>query len=255
MLIPHNPLMVLNKKRIISFKPFLIPEVYIWNPDLILPANSGIRCLKCKERLGNQGWSTPRPILDVDKKYYLVSKRYICQSQSCRATYTGSDAEFLAQLPKEVSCAFPAILSKRGAISKLLGDLILSLDEKATGPSAIRSTILELHAKRYDEKRVMYYGCVATRMDHQAENPSIIMLTGDDVPIFPEFDEYCSVPSSNFFRDRFVKLCESMKDFWDFCVHRLDSKILKADHTFRVRRVFNGIDCEKTGTYKRSEKL
>lgn len=147
-------------------------------------------------------------ILSIHFSFYVIAKSYLCTK--CGASNTSSEPNFLASFPIEVSTYFPVHLSKRGALSKLVIDLMLSLDENGLGPSAFRRTILELHAKRFDELRVQYYGAALSRKEYHEKNPSLLKT---DVPIAPEFKDIYSIPCSNYFRDRFVQVCSSMRDF------------------------------------------
>ena len=108
------------------------------------------------------------------------------------------------------------------------------MDAKGLGPSPFRDMIVEIHTKRFDENRVKYYSAANNRMMFREAMGSVKQITGNEVPVFLEFSKHYNLPSANFFKERFIKTCKNLREFMDFCIHRLDSDILKADHTFRV---------------------
>ena len=80
----------------------------------------------------------------------------------------------------------------------------------------------------------MYYSLINECIKYQKSEGSLATIDNSAVPIFPDFREVARIPSETFFQDRFLVECENLRSFWDFCIQRLDSVILKADHTFNV---------------------
>jgi hypothetical protein len=233
-ILPPDPLLhSLSQKNSISFAPFILPRVLIWSPHFYLPESSMPCCPNCYAVVKLNGWAPPRPVVDIEDRFFLIARSYVC---GCKHSYTSSQPEFIAKLPREVSVAFPVQLSKRNALSKTLVDMLLALDEKGMGPSSLRSMILELHTLRFDSRKLQYYGFAVSRKEYRDKHGSLDPVVGDDVPHFPEFDEVAVVPSSSYFKDALIKYCSSLRDYWDYSIHRRDSTVVKADHTFKVKQ-------------------
>jgi hypothetical protein len=152
-----NPLEDLNSKSKKHWKYFCIPDVFIWSPHLLVAAD--LNCL-CGNILSTNGWAKKfRRYVCVSQFYWVYSRSYVCPKRSggCGKSFTGSEPDFLMRLPNYIGLEFPIIASKRGGISKLLLDIIVSLEASAVGPGRIRALVLELHSKRHTQKQVQYY--------------------------------------------------------------------------------------------------
>ena len=237
-ILPPNPLSSFIENDRIDFKPFLLPRVFVWIPQTFFPlADHMPFCFKCKTILRPNGLSTGfRRVYDLRDIFYLKAQSFICTNVMCDVgSFSSADARFVSSLPKEIRYQFPAVTTSKCGISRDLADLQMSLDPKGIGPSRFRSTVLELHSQEFDRKMVQYYGAARSRLE--ATHEPLPITNRHLVPLFPDFGDMYKVPGSNYFKTAFINVCRSMRSYWDFSIQRLDSKILKVDHTFEVKLV------------------
>lgn len=117
---------------------------------------------------------------------------------------TASEPELLSSLPTYISMNFPFIVMAKGGITKKLGVALLNLDAKGVGPTPFKNLVIELHAKIYHEKMLHYYSSCLAIQKFRISQGSVDPLNSRSIPLFPEFEELVSIPSSNFFRQVLV---------------------------------------------------
>jgi hypothetical protein len=77
----------------------------------------------------------------------------------------------MEQVPKEIREEFPAVLTKRSAMSRdMVADLNMMVDH-AVGPGPVANIIRERHTRRYTEKMKSYYEAIVTRMKKDCKQP------------------------------------------------------------------------------------
>jgi hypothetical protein len=218
----------------VQLSVYLSPRVFVWKPHHELPGLQSLKCTKdnCKGVLSCHGMADWRPIIDFDEIIYLLSQRYMCTI--CKKTVTASESEFLSSLPLHISSHFPFILMRRGGVTKSVATGLMNLDEKGVGPTPFRKLLLEMHSKKFHEKELHYYSaCNALNM-YRSSHGSVKPLGIEDFPLFPDFKDLITIPRSNFFKGIFVHLCKQQEPYWDYMTHRLDSRFIKVDESYKV---------------------
>ena len=131
---------------------FYAPRVFIWLPFELFHVHP--KCVKCQgTEITYHGWSNPiaRRVIDLDRDYYILTKRIRCENRTCRKTFMPTSPEAIANLPPHLQGSFPAWLTARSGIDLKLVALMRPLFNASLGPDLLASIINEFHARRYHD--------------------------------------------------------------------------------------------------------
>ncbi|KAJ7789272.1 hypothetical protein B0H14DRAFT_3162135 [Mycena olivaceomarginata] len=161
-----------------------------------------------------------RRVRDIPDDFFLYKNRFICDVRrvndtGCSTSWQGTDPHILAQLPHHVQAAFPAYISARGAISKLMMRLMRNTFSTRMGPAPFSEMVSKIQHLSHADGELMY--TAAANFYSQDSSPMLFL------PI--EFIE----------RDIATK----------------PLTVAKADHTFDVLKHMGGVKGEQifTATY------
>ncbi|KAI7887063.1 uncharacterized protein EV154DRAFT_485029 [Mucor mucedo] len=147
---PMMTFFALQSKKEINY--LYRPRVFLWIPHLLLNKGLGrLRCTKnnCNKKLETKGYNKKphaRRIVDM----------FRCCDSKCGASYNAHDPEIIEQLPLELQVEFPAVLSHRGGISKVIADLLRPCIQNSVGPERFQKILRELHVLHHDRIELQY---------------------------------------------------------------------------------------------------
>ncbi|KAG2222087.1 hypothetical protein INT45_007973 [Circinella minor] len=107
-----------------------IPRIFLWNPKILIKDyNKKLNCPTCKKySLKSKGYGNRcRRVVDITDLFYILSARYECEGEQCGASFMANDEKIIRQLPKFLQCQYPAYLTQRGGLSKVVGDMLRPL--------------------------------------------------------------------------------------------------------------------------------
>lgn len=191
-------------KKARAFRPdirpdaFYYPDIFVWVPDMVFPGFV-VNCMKCGCEAKDRGWSDARRVIGLHRHYYLLTRRHTCNH--CNEDFRPTSPGYLATLPRHLQYLFPAVLTKRSAIDRLIVEQLGSFLDSGMPSNAIASMIRENHRRFYTETAVQYYSVVidASAMPKQGEK-----IDNKTVPRFSPFDDRAGYngfsPSGKLFR-------------------------------------------------------
>jgi len=123
-------------------------DVRVWVPQLEFGIEAMPSCVSCKctAQVQVHGWSAEhghvgRRVCGMQRHYFMLTQRYICiacqaitNASRPRFTFYGWDKEVLLNLPHGYGLQFPAVLSHRSGIDKLVMDQMRVLFDAGVRP-------------------------------------------------------------------------------------------------------------------------
>ncbi|KAG2191633.1 hypothetical protein INT47_000544, partial [Mucor saturninus] len=155
---PMQPFFALLKNKPVEY--LYRPDIFLWIPHLLLNNKiNDLHCPTCKSPIKTKGFNKKthaRRIIDLDRCFYILTKRYRCLNSICGSSFNGYDSKIMRQLPVQLQAEFPAYLSHRGAVSKQVGDLLRPCIQKSMGPKRISKVLRELHTLKHNRSELQY---------------------------------------------------------------------------------------------------
>ncbi|CEP11895.1 hypothetical protein [Parasitella parasitica] len=229
---PVNSFFALMKCK--SNKALYRPRVFLWLPHHLL-ANKmkDLQCPKCNNRsLEVKGFNKnphARKIVDLSSCFYLMSTRYICTETGCATSLNAHDNRIIQQLPLELQMEFPAVLSSKGGVSKVVADLLRPCMQNSMGPQRFQKVLREMHVLRHDRLELQYLLSAFSKksgvLHFQAFEP---YSTFDDPTKYAGY-----VPTAAYFRTLYTAIIQQLQPKMDKQIMLLDGKVLKGDHSFK----------------------
>jgi hypothetical protein len=145
-------------------------DVHVWVPQLEFGIEAMPSCVSCKctAQVQVHGWSAKgehvgRRVCGMQRHYFMLTQRYICtacqaitEASRPRFTFYGWDKEVLLNLPHGYGLQFPAVLSHRSGIDKLVMDQMRVLFDAGVRPERFSDMLVELHAKQHTLAHIKY---------------------------------------------------------------------------------------------------
>ncbi|KAJ3830941.1 hypothetical protein F5878DRAFT_668137 [Lentinula raphanica] len=235
---PHPVFALHDAASRTAFNPntLCLRPIFVWLPEYLPGRPDRFKC-RCGGNLTMNGYNDNPIARQVHTSsgvdYFLFTNRYICDarrrnSPGCGTSYQGSDPHILDQLPRWVQEAFPAYLTTRGAVDKLVIDQMKPCFAGRFGPEPFSKMLHELQMLQHSRREVMYLSAAAT-----------FGLSGSQVPRFPSFDDQMSYaghsPSVWYLKCIWTDYHAAVKIYHDRIQASLSGYKLAGDHTFRVR--------------------
>eukprot|EP01135_Chromosphaera_perkinsii_P005204 Nk52_evm1s324 gene=Nk52_evmTU1s324 len=163
-----------------SIEATCIPlRMHVFDPSQMFGWDSfknKILCPECNPRMSSAtqnkggrlnklgGWSGDRPrrVVAVGSQYFLTSK--ILKCDRCNATFSAHKDEVMNQLPIYVQNEFPAVITHKRAIDKLLLYLANSLIGRGVSPEILAAGINETMYAHYLDRKATYYSLAENGM-------------------------------------------------------------------------------------------
>jgi len=228
---PADPYYILKSQNHPDPYSIIHPDLYVNIPHLKI----ALFC-SCKRPLFTHGWAPNfRKVVCLDRVWYLLSKRYICDKRrdGCGRSFVGHSPAIISQLPMSCQISFPAHLTQRLGISKLLFDLLRPCFHNRLGPGPLHNVLRELHTKRYDNLHLAYLEAIIFRL----QNPTPFNQL-NPYPSFPEFlaaDGYGGyVPSSGYLSGVYNVIQSTFQKHRDQHLSMLEGTILSSDFSHKL---------------------
>ncbi|KAJ3752534.1 hypothetical protein EV360DRAFT_88655 [Lentinula raphanica] len=245
---PPHPVFVLHDAATrTAFNPDMLclRPIFVWLPEYLPGRPDRFEC-RCGGNLTMNGYNdnpiARRVHTSSGVDYFLFTNRYICDARrrnnpGCGTSYQGSDPHILDQLPRWVQEAFPAYLTARGAVDKLVIDQMKPCFAGRFGPEPFSKMLHELQMLQHSRREVMYLSAAAT-----------FGLSGSQVPRFPSFDDRMSYagnsPSVWYLKCIWTDYHAAVKIYHDRIQASLSGYKLAGDHTFRIMKAMARLKSE-----------
>ncbi|KAJ7850810.1 hypothetical protein B0H14DRAFT_2581803 [Mycena olivaceomarginata] len=185
-----------------------------------------------------------RRVRDIPDDFFLYTNRFICDVRrvndtGCGTSWQGTDPHILAQLPRHVQAAFPAYISARGAISKLMMRLMRNTFSTRMGPAPFSEMVSEIQHLSHADGELMYtaaanfYGQVGLKQYSAFDDPN--GYAG-------------SPPSIPYLKGLFTDVISAHRIFIERDIATKPLTVAKADHTFDVLKHMGGVKGERIFT-------
>ena len=161
-----------------------------------------------------------------------------------------NDEKIIRQLPKFLQCQYPAYLTQRGGLSKVVGDMLRPLIQNSVGPKRFHKLLVKLHTLKHSRSEFQYLNSAA----FLKENPTIKMMLKPNKNILPfsSFNDakgYAGyVPSAQYLRSFYTTYTEEIRHLLNKQMMVLDASYLKGDHSFKIIKLMGKVDGTPTFT-------
>ncbi|KAI9249771.1 hypothetical protein BDA99DRAFT_217405 [Phascolomyces articulosus] len=215
------------------------PRIFLWVPHLL--ASKPLKCT-CKSTMVVKSFNDKphaRRVVDIDRCFYIMSIRYKCSNDKCTVTMNAHDDHVLSQLPEYLQAEFPAYLTHRCAVSKLVGDLLRASVQNGMGINRVQAVLREFHNLRYAKLHLQYLDSLKHRQTYPTHEDLIDRRDPKfQYAPFSAFDDrngYAGyIPSAGYLRNVYTSMIDQLRPLIDKELMILGGLILKGDHSFKV---------------------
>ncbi|KAK7034886.1 hypothetical protein R3P38DRAFT_2518492, partial [Favolaschia claudopus] len=216
-------------------------KVFIWLPNLLPGCPSTFKCT-CGKPLIRNGFNDPiaRRVRSMPADYFLLTNRFLCpprrqNNPGCGRSFQGTDPHILGQLPLFVQRAFPAYITARAAVSKLVMWQMLNTFSSRLGPAKFSGLVSEIQYRTHAETELMYISAA----NHYRQF---------GVKQFSAFDDphgYAgSPPSTPYLKGLFTDYTNANRIYVDRYIASLPLTVASGDHTFAFLKHTGGLKGE-----------
>ncbi|KAK6971914.1 hypothetical protein R3P38DRAFT_2586309, partial [Favolaschia claudopus] len=221
-------------------------DVFIWLPYLLPGCPKRFMCT-CGSALSRNGFNDDpiaRRVRHIPDDFFLFTNRFICDGRrvnepGCGTSIQGTDPHILAQLPRQVQVAFPAYISPRGAVSKLMVRLMRNTFSHRHGAAPFAEMVTEVQYLSHADGELMYTAAA-----------NFYGQTG--LKRFSSFDDphgYAgSPPSAPYLKGLFTDVVSAHRIFIERDTATKPLTVAKADHTFHVLKHIGSVKGEQIFT-------
>ncbi|KAJ6482041.1 hypothetical protein C8R47DRAFT_1283386 [Mycena vitilis] len=217
-------------------------DVFVWIPNLLPGAPNRFKCT-CGKPLSRNGWNDDpiaRRVRSIPADFFLLTNRFLCNPRradpGCGTSYQGTDPHVIAQLPAFVQPAFPAYISSRGAISKVVMWQMCNTFSTRFGPSPFSQMVSEVQHRHHADGELMYLAAV-------------LFFGRRGCKQFSKFDDregYAgSPPSVPWLKALFTDFMAAHRIYIERYIGTLPLTISKADHTFDFLKYMSSLKGER----------
>ncbi|KAJ7804450.1 hypothetical protein B0H14DRAFT_3883426 [Mycena olivaceomarginata] len=177
----------------------------------------------------------------MSSDFFLLTNRFICddrrkESPGCGTNHQGTDPHIIAQLPRFVQVAFPAYISARGAVSKLMMAQMSNTFAARFGPAPFSELVSEIQHRCHADRELMYLS--ATEFYGRTNMKS-----------FSAFDDpqgYAgSPPSVPYLKGLFTDNVSAYRIFIERFIASLSLTVAAGDHTFQLLKYMGDLKGEQ----------
>ncbi|KAJ7825530.1 hypothetical protein B0H13DRAFT_1918616 [Mycena leptocephala] len=181
---PPEPIVSLSEHR---FDPTVLyrRRIFLWLPHFFVEV---LRCPDCGTALEKNGPLVPRRITDLEDNFYIVSWGYYCRD-GCKHHFHGWTTKLVKSLPRYLQLAFPAILSRKGGLSRRVLTLLRSANQHKMGPTGVRSVIFEMQTLRFNTLQLQYLESIFELERGTDSQPNVHNFSSDFQ--YPTFGRFC----------------------------------------------------------------
>ena len=215
-------------------KPNYQPDIFVWSPGALEGGTLALCCIHCQSKVSSKGWSNgkkqtiARRVVCLERCFYIFRQRYLCSNPKCAKTFSSCNPTFLKSLPEYIQNEFPAIMTSRGAVSKLLANLLRPLFNSGIGPYAFHGLIQELHTKRHHQTALSFYN----RWVFKNVSQSFQSVPHEYSRFDGEYGGFC--PSANYFKSIYIRLMDELRTFQDAEMTKRCATQYNGDHMHSI---------------------
>ncbi|KAJ7159340.1 hypothetical protein C8R43DRAFT_948269 [Mycena crocata] len=172
--------------------------------------------------------------------FFQLTNRFLCNPRrneaGCNKSLQWTDPHIIAQLPRFVQTAFPACISARGAVSKLMMWQMSNTFSARLVPSPFAELVSEIQHRSHAENELAY---VAVANFYRQQG----------VKQYSAFDDpqgyAVSPPSVPYLKALFTDYTTAQHIYIEHDIASLLATVLKGNHTFDVLKHMGGVKDEK----------
>ncbi|KAF9001636.1 hypothetical protein BDZ89DRAFT_1050403 [Hymenopellis radicata] len=222
-------------------------DVFIWLPQLLPGCPNSFVCECGAAKPLNLNGYNDNPIARCVKgpqgrEYFLLTNQFRCDSRrkgndsGCGKSFQGTDSWILAQLPRNWQHEFPAYLTARGAVDKVLMSTTLALFSGRFGSGPLSELLSELRHLDHSNRELIYLSIYS----HERE-----ILDLPPATPFSAFDDksrYAGTrPSPRYCKAVFTEWMRAHTVLFDRVIASLPGRCLRGDHTFKTKQVIKSL--------------
>ncbi|KAJ6607327.1 hypothetical protein B0H10DRAFT_2072345, partial [Mycena sp. CBHHK59/15] len=218
-------------------------KIFVWLPNFLPGHPERFKCT-CGKPLSRKGFNDnpiARRVRSMPADFFLLTNRFICDdrrkdSPGCGTNHQGTDPHIIAQLPRFVQVAFPAYISARGAISKLMMAQMSNTFAARFGPAPFSELVSEIQHRYHADRELMYLSAA----DFYGRT---------NVQSFSAFDDpqgYAgSPPSVPYLKALFTDNVSAYRIFIERFIASLPLTVAAGDHTFQLLKYMGDLKGEQ----------
>ncbi|KAK7019948.1 hypothetical protein R3P38DRAFT_2536008 [Favolaschia claudopus] len=247
---PAHPVFALHnsmKGAGLNPRDLYLRDVFIWLPYLLPGCPKRFLCACGAALSRNAGFNDDpiaRRVRHIPDDFFLFTNRFVCDGRrlnepGCGTSWQGTDPHVLAQLPRHVQVAFPAYISPRGAISKLMVRLMRNSFSHRLGAAPFAEMVAEVQYLSHADSELMY-----TAAANSYGQTGLTRFSAFDDP-----KGYAgSPPSAPYLKGLFTDVISAHRIYIERDTATKPLTIAKADHTFDVLKHMGGVKGERIFT-------
>lgn len=215
------------------------PRFMLWDPEALCP----IPCPNCDCPLTRHSAAPgPRRVIDADSGFWIIGYRYRCREcvnprtgKKGTLTFRSWSSAVLSKLPAYVAEQFPAILTHRSGISKVVFKMLRSAINSGMGPKKFSDALRAHHLLEYDILQIQYLEFLSDR------DRTLDTWMGEKYLAFPPFEDrspsgfHGYTPSANYLRNIFDSFIEQHRQEIDQNMAMRSCRVGAIDHSHKVR--------------------
>ncbi|KAJ7189529.1 hypothetical protein GGX14DRAFT_609136 [Mycena pura] len=218
-------------------------EIFVWLPQYLPGHPDRFKCT-CGMPLSRKGFNDDpiaRRVRSMPSDFFLLTYRFVCddrrkESPGCGTNYQGTDPHIIAQLPRFVQVAFPAYISARGAVSKLMMAQMSNTFAARFGPAPFSELVSEIQHRFHADGELMYLSAAE-------------FYGRTNVESFSAFDDpqgYAgSPPSVPYLKGLFTDNISAYRIFIERFIASLSLTVAAGDHTFQLLKYMGDLKGEQ----------
>ncbi|KAJ7872089.1 hypothetical protein B0H13DRAFT_2280300 [Mycena leptocephala] len=207
-------------------------KIFVWLPHLLPGCPSRFKCT-CGMPLSRKGFSdnpVARRVRDMPEDFFLFTNRLVCddrrsKSPGCGTNHQGSDPHIIAQLLRFVQVAFPAYISARGAVSKLMMSQMSNTFAARFGAAPFSELVSEIQHRFHADKELMYLAAA----DFYGRSNVIPFSAFNDPQGYAG-----ALPSVSYLKGLFTDTVTAYRIYIERYIASLPLTVASGDHTFQV---------------------
>lgn len=165
-----------------------------------------------------------------------MSKRYVCSAPpgSSKHTFNGYDDSIVRQLPLRCQADFPAFITHKSGISKMLMNFMRALFQNSIGPHRMSKILEELHHLKHDTLELQYLDAVKY-FNNSTIHGFFGSSTVEKFSAYSDKMRYGGVcPSSKYISHVYTSFITLLRSKMERETMVKDGEILKVDHSFKI---------------------
>ena len=228
-------------------------DVFVWLPEVQGGQTCMPCCVSCKrhEHVAVHDYTMHHParyIVSLNSHYYMMTRRYICHAckrrnkeleeeaatngthcEKVQFTFMGWNSQCLKLMPYDQLDNFPAILTHRAGVDRMVLDLLPPLFDAGLGPERLSEMLLELHTAQYYNNYRRYEVALGKRM----------VFKPDYIPVmFSELGDKTRyngrVPTGRYLQAVYMKWCKKFRPHMEQEVKKISCERLHIDGSVKV---------------------